>query len=113
MRISSIYSQDNEPSVLLNGHFDSPLASPGTVDCGSCVASMLEIARLMVDSGWVPPRPVIFLFNGAEELFFLANLKASYALVTILGIPDLSPKIWFEIGLEIRIPENFGLGIGT
>ncbi|TQE00600.1 hypothetical protein C1H46_013844 [Malus baccata] len=72
-RISSIYSQDNEPSVLLNGHFDSPLASPGAADCGSCVASMLEIARPMVDSGWVPPRPVIFLFNGAEELFLLVS----------------------------------------
>ncbi|TQE09255.1 hypothetical protein C1H46_005190 [Malus baccata] len=73
MRISSKYSQDNEPSVLLNGHFDSPLASPGAADCGSCVASMLEIARLMVDSGWIPPRPVIFLFNGAEELFLLGS----------------------------------------
>ncbi|XP_068333814.1 uncharacterized protein [Pyrus communis] len=73
MRISSKYSQDDEPSVLLNGHFDSPLASPGAADCGSCVASMLEIARLIVDSGWVPPRPVIFLFNGAEELFLLGS----------------------------------------
>lgn len=34
-------------------------------------ASLLELARLVVDSGWVPPRPVIFLFNGAEELFML------------------------------------------
>lgn len=37
------------------------------------VASMLEIARLIVDSGWVPPQPVIFLFNGAEELFLLVH----------------------------------------
>ncbi|XP_057949566.1 uncharacterized protein LOC131144739 isoform X2 [Malania oleifera] len=73
MRISSIYSQDNEPSVLLNGHFDSPLGSPGAGDCGSCVASMLEMARLIVDSKWVPPRPIIFLFNGAEELFMLGS----------------------------------------
>ena len=38
------------------------------------------------------------------------------------GIPDWSrnpetilgfPKIWFGIGIEIGIPENFGLGIGT
>jgi len=34
---------------------------------------MLEIARLIVDSGWVPYRPVIFLFNGAEELFMLVG----------------------------------------
>ncbi|KAI7996826.1 Endoplasmic reticulum metallopeptidase 1 [Camellia lanceoleosa] len=73
MRISSVGSQDNDPSVLVNGHFDSPLGSPGAGDCGSCVASMLEIARLTVDSGWVPPRPIIFLFNGAEELFMLGS----------------------------------------
>ncbi|KAK7359388.1 hypothetical protein VNO77_01346 [Canavalia gladiata] len=73
MRISSIDSEDTDPSVLVNGHFDSPLASPGAGDCGSCVASMLEIARLTVDSGWTPYRPVIFLFNGAEELFMLGS----------------------------------------
>lgn len=73
MRISSVDSQDTDPSVLLNGHYDGPLGSPGAGDCGSCVASMLELARLTVDSGWVPPRPIIFLFNGAEELFMLGS----------------------------------------
>ncbi|ESR51288.1 hypothetical protein CICLE_v10030679mg [Citrus x clementina] len=71
MRISSTDSQDTDPSVLMNGHFDGPLSSPGAGDCGSCVASMLELARLTIDSGWIPPRPIIFLFNGAEELFML------------------------------------------
>ncbi|XP_015572239.3 endoplasmic reticulum metallopeptidase 1 [Ricinus communis] len=71
MRISSVDSKDTDPSVLINGHFDSPLGSPGAGDCGSCVASMLELARVITDSGWVPPRPIIFLFNGAEELFML------------------------------------------
>ncbi|XVE85307.1 hypothetical protein DITRI_Ditri17bG0081100 [Diplodiscus trichospermus] len=71
MRISSVDSQETDPSVLMNAHFDSPLGSPGAGDCGSCVASMLEIARLTIDSGWVPPRPIILLFNGAEEVFLL------------------------------------------
>lgn len=35
---------------------------------------MLEVARLIVDSGWVPNRPIIFLFNGAEELFMVVSL---------------------------------------
>ncbi|KAJ4822548.1 hypothetical protein Tsubulata_050090 [Turnera subulata] len=70
-RISSADAQETDPSVLINGHFDSPLGSPGAGDCGSCVASMLELARLTIDSGWTPPRPIIFLFNGAEELFLL------------------------------------------
>ncbi|KAL3501024.1 hypothetical protein ACH5RR_035473 [Cinchona calisaya] len=73
MRISSLDSRDNDASVLVNGHFDSPPGSPGAGDCGSCVASILELARVFVDSAWVPPRPVIFLFNGAEELFMLGS----------------------------------------
>ncbi|CAI8616987.1 unnamed protein product [Vicia faba] len=73
MRISSIDSKDTDPSVLVNAHFDGPLGSPGAGDCGSCVASMLEIARLIVDSGSALRRPVIFLFNGAEELFMLGS----------------------------------------
>uniref|UniRef100_A0A0D9WXT4 Peptidase M28 domain-containing protein n=1 Tax=Leersia perrieri TaxID=77586 RepID=A0A0D9WXT4_9ORYZ len=56
-------------SFLVNGHFDSPLGSPGAADC----ASMLELSRLIIDSGWVPSQPVIFLFNGAEELFLLGS----------------------------------------
>lgn len=36
-RISSVDSQDTDPSVLINGHFDSPLGSPGAGDCGTCV----------------------------------------------------------------------------
>ncbi|KAL9225560.1 hypothetical protein vseg_001466 [Gypsophila vaccaria] len=73
MRIAPAESTENDASVLVNGHFDSALNSPGAADCGSCVASMLELARLIVDSAWVPPRPIIFLFNGAEELFMLGS----------------------------------------
>ncbi|KAH9315251.1 hypothetical protein KI387_023878, partial [Taxus chinensis] len=73
VRIASAYAKDDDAAVLINGHFDSPLGSPGAGDCGSCVASMLEVSRLIIDSGWVPPQPIIFLFNGAEELFLLAS----------------------------------------
>ncbi|KAJ0256056.1 Zn-dependent exopeptidases superfamily protein [Hirschfeldia incana] len=73
MRISSMHSLDTDASVLMNAHYDSPVNSPGAGDCGSCVASLLEVARLVVDSGWAPPQPIIFLFNGAEELFMLGS----------------------------------------
>ncbi|KAF9603827.1 hypothetical protein IFM89_038010 [Coptis chinensis] len=73
MRISSADSKETDPSLLVNGHFDGPLGSPGAGDCASCVASMLEVARLTIDSEWSPPRPIIFLFNGAEELFLLGS----------------------------------------
>lgn len=36
-RIASVDSRDTDPSVLINGHFDSPLGSPGAGDCGTCV----------------------------------------------------------------------------
>ncbi|GAB2297617.1 hypothetical protein Dimus_031709 [Dionaea muscipula] len=71
IRISSVDSLDTDSSVMLNAHFDSSLGSPGAGDCGSCVASLMELARLVVDSDWIPPRPLIFLFNGAEELFMI------------------------------------------
>ncbi|KAF8390630.1 hypothetical protein HHK36_025157 [Tetracentron sinense] len=35
--ISPSGSQDTDPSLLVNGHFDSPLGSPGAGDCASCV----------------------------------------------------------------------------
>ena len=53
---------------------------------------MLEIARLIVDSDWAPLRPVIFLFNGAEELFMLVGclidkrLKLRSHIIIILSI---------------------------
>ncbi|XP_002985237.2 endoplasmic reticulum metallopeptidase 1 [Selaginella moellendorffii] len=73
VRVSAHNATDDQASVLVNGHFDSPLGSPGAGDCASCVASMLEVLRYIVDSGWVPPSPIIFLFNGAEEVFLLAS----------------------------------------
>lgn len=47
---------------------------------------MLEVARLIVDSGWIPPRPIIFLFNGAEELFMLVRC---YRIILILLGPSM------------------------
>ena len=61
VRISSAYGKDNDPLVLINGHFDSPLGSPGAGDCGSCVVPMLEVLCLINDSEWVPPNLIVFL----------------------------------------------------
>lgn len=40
-RISSAVSQEDDPAVLLNAHFDSPPGSPGAADCGSCVGGLI------------------------------------------------------------------------
>ena len=71
VRISAKGAQIGEASVLINGHLDSPLGSAGAADCASCVATMLEVLRYIVDTNWVPPAPLVFLFNGAEEVFLL------------------------------------------
>ncbi|KAG6544448.1 hypothetical protein Mapa_014086 [Marchantia paleacea] len=72
VRVSAKDAREDAASLLLNAHFDGPLGSPGASDCASCVASLLETLRYLIDTNWVPPAPVIFLFNGAEELFLLA-----------------------------------------
>lgn len=45
-RISSADSKDTDPSLLLNGHFDSHPGSPGAADCGSCVGGYNENPHL-------------------------------------------------------------------
>ncbi|KAI3823429.1 hypothetical protein L1987_04865 [Smallanthus sonchifolius] len=83
LRVSSLESKDTDPAILLNWEFDSPPGSPGASVCGSCVASILEVARMTIDSWWTPPKPLIFLFNGAKELFMLilsANLGLGIGL---------------------------------
>lgn len=57
-----------ESSCLLNGRKMVPF-----------VASLLELARLIVDSSWIPPQPIIFLFNGAEELFLLVRCMKNHS----------------------------------
>ncbi|KAL0050880.1 hypothetical protein WJX82_009317 [Trebouxia sp. C0006] len=55
-------------TVLLNAHYDSTLGSPGAADCASCVAVLLEIARVLVSDPTIQlPSPILFLFNGGEE----------------------------------------------
>lgn len=72
-RIAGKDSKEGEAAVLVNGHLDSPLGSPGAADCASCVATILEVLRYIVDANWVPPAPIVFLFNGAEEVFLLGS----------------------------------------
>ncbi|RXH69155.1 hypothetical protein DVH24_031488 [Malus domestica] len=48
----------------------------------------------------------------AQNYFGIPDLSRNPE--TISGFPKLGfLKIWFGIGIEIGIPENFGMGIGT
>ncbi|CAM6105759.1 unnamed protein product [Calypogeia fissa] len=73
VRVAAKDAPEDAAAVLFNAHYDAPLGSPGASDCASCVASLLETLRHIIDTEWVPPAPVIFLFNSAEELFCLAS----------------------------------------
>ena len=59
----------NISNVLVDYQFSCLVISVYMFYCFA--ASMLELARVTAESGWIPPRPIIFLFNGAEELFML------------------------------------------
>ena len=59
----------NISNVLVDYEISCLVISICMFDCFA--ASMLELARVTAESGWIPPRPIIFLFNGAEELFML------------------------------------------
>lgn len=83
-------------AVLINGHFDTTLGSPGAADCASCVGIMLEALRVLIHNqpnigggggGDASPSPspegagsggvtapVVFLFNGGEETFMVGRM---------------------------------------
>ncbi|VVC43662.1 Peptidase M28 [Cinara cedri] len=64
-------------AVLLNCHFDSVPGGPGVSDNGVNCAVMVEILRILAKSPDLI-RPIIFLFNGGEEII----LQASHGFIT-------------------------------
>ncbi|XP_034480031.1 endoplasmic reticulum metallopeptidase 1-like isoform X2 [Drosophila innubila] len=68
----------SESYLLVNSHFDSVLTSPGAGDDGFMVATMLEILRVMATTKQHFEHPVVFLFNGDEEM----GMQASHGFIT-------------------------------
>lgn len=64
-------------SILLNCHFDTVPAGPGVSDNGVHCAVMVELLRILAKSSNLK-RPIIFLFNGGEEII----LQAAHGFVT-------------------------------
>ncbi|XP_020801014.1 endoplasmic reticulum metallopeptidase 1-like [Drosophila serrata] len=76
VKLSTKQSQ-SESYLLINSHFDSKPGSPGSGDDGTMVVVMLEVLRQMAISKTPFEHPIIFLFNGAEEL----GLQASHGFI--------------------------------
>lgn len=76
-------------SVLVNCHFDTKPGSPGATDDMISCATMLEIIRVLAaEKPTVLKNPIVFLFNGAEEL----GLQGAHGFVkgyeSSLGNPE-------------------------
>lgn len=68
----------SESYLLINSHFDTVLTSPGAGDDGFMVATMLEILRVLATTKQPFQHPLIFLFNGDEEM----GMQASHGFIT-------------------------------
>ena len=60
-------SNPDLPALLLSCHYDSVPAGPGASDDGAAVATLLEVAGILMKEAPLP-RPVILLFTDGEEL---------------------------------------------
>ncbi|KAH8299599.1 hypothetical protein KR044_003432, partial [Drosophila immigrans] len=68
----------SETFLLVNSHFDSKPFTPSAGDAGFMIVVMLEVLRVISTSKQPIIHPIVFLFNGAEEL----GLLASYGFIT-------------------------------
>ena len=51
--------------IIIGDHFDHYFY--GALDCGTCVGSVLGLAKAFVDSEYQPDRTLVFVAHGAEE----------------------------------------------
>lgn len=69
-------NKNSNQAILLSAHYDSVNSAPGASDAGTAVATLIEIARLLVKQ----PRAlndIVFLFNDGEE----AGLLGAHAFM--------------------------------
>jgi hypothetical protein len=64
--IARIPGTNSSGAVLLDAHYDTMPTTTGAVDCGSCVATLLETARAL-QAGPLLQNDVILLFTDKEE----------------------------------------------
>lgn len=58
-------------TFMVNSHFDTGISSPGWFDDGVPVVVMIEVLKSLCSYQSTLKHPILFLFNGAEELGLL------------------------------------------
>ncbi|ALC42476.1 CG10073, partial [Drosophila busckii] len=74
----SFKNSTSDSYLLVNTHFDSKPATPSAGDAGFMVAVMLEVLRVMSTTRQGFEHPIVFLFNGAEEI----AMQAAHGFIT-------------------------------
>ena len=70
--IARIPGRDNSQAVILGAHIDSP-NNPGGMDDGSGSAILLEVARVLNDTGYQPAVTTYLVWFGSEELYLYGS----------------------------------------
>lgn len=97
--IARIEGSGNGKALVLAGHYDSVLSSPGAADDGHAVACMLEVARLLKNSKTV--NDIIFLITDGEEM----GLLGAKAFTEMKTVDDI------ELLMNYEARGNSGAGI--
>lgn len=70
--VAMIPGRDSSRAVILGAHIDSP-NNPGALDDGSGSATLLEIARVLDQTGYVPGVTTYLVWFGSEELYLYGS----------------------------------------
>jgi hypothetical protein len=70
--IASIPGRDDTQALILTAHIDSP-NNPGALDDGSGAAILLEVARVLDQTGYRPAVTTYLVWFGSEELFLYGS----------------------------------------
>ncbi len=94
-------------AVVLVSHYDSVTEGPGASDAGVCVATILEIARMLSEDA-PPLNDIIFLVTDAEEYGLLGarlfveeyNLPRDAVVINLDARGTSGPSLMFETSDE-------------
>lgn len=66
--VAELPGKKKDEIVIIGGHYDSHDISPGAMDNGAGVATVLELARIIIQSGEQFEKTIRFVFFGVEEM---------------------------------------------